>query len=109
MRPRATSCNLVRPRAIPCNFVHLYVPQKKKGAIKIECSFKLLEGDYLKGKSCNFVQFDAPSCNPVHSCATKIPKRTFFPIFEYAFLPLGMGFTQPSWHMYTRNSQSMIP
>jgi hypothetical protein len=24
------------------------------------------------------------------------PQKNIFPIFEYAFVPLGMGFTQPS-------------
>jgi hypothetical protein len=93
----APSCNFVQfgvPSRNPCNFVHLYVPkknlyvpQKTKGAIKIECSFYLLEGDYLKGKSCNFVQFDAPSCNFVqfdvpscNSVRTKSPKELSLPL-----------------------------
>jgi hypothetical protein len=84
--PSCNTCNLMRPHAIPCN----QDPKKKKGATTLLCVFPR----HLKGG--NSVQSRAIWCALMQSRATKIPKRTFFPIFEYAFVPLGMGFTQPS-------------
>jgi hypothetical protein len=87
----ALSYNHVQSRAVPCN----QDPRKKKGvniAMQSFCLF--IKGEYLKG---GIVQHHVILCNLMCPRATKIPKRTFFPILEYAVLTLGMGFTQPSW------------
>jgi hypothetical protein len=87
----------MQSRAISCN----QDPQKKKGVIIAMQSFYVfIKGEYLRG---GIVQQRAIWCALVQSRATKIPKRTFFPIFEYAFLPLGMRFTQPSSILLTIN------
>jgi hypothetical protein len=38
------------------------------------------------------MQFDVPWQNPMHSCATMIPKKELSsPYLKYAFYPLGIG------------------